>query len=103
MSPRRCFVGVLSVAAACVFGAILSHAGDLPPHPIVAYHDSWNEPPAMSATDTSFAALPGYISVVALAFVRPDLRYSGDLDLSNTGLEYPYSGQILREAIVLLK
>jgi hypothetical protein len=40
---------------------------------------------------------------VDLAFAKPDLRYDGDLDLSRTGLEYTYSGTVLRGAIALLK
>lgn len=78
-------------------------ADRIPPHPIVAYHDSWNEPPATSATATSLATLPAYITVVDLAFAKPDLVYDGRLDLSRTGLEYRYSGEILRDAITALK
>ncbi len=79
------------------------NAGGLPPHPIVAYLDSWNETPVGTASDTALARLPGYISVVDLAFARPDLTYDGGLDLAQTGLEYRYSGRILRDAIALLK
>lgn len=73
------------------------------PHPIVAYHDSWNEMPAATAETMTLASLPSYISVVDLAFVRPDLVYPGHLDITQTGLEYHVSGQILHDAIALLK
>ena len=69
----------------------------------MVYHDSWDELAATGPAATSIAALPGYLGVVDLAFVRPDLRYDGDLDLSQSGLEYRYSGTVLRDAIALLK
>jgi len=51
----------------------------------------------------TLASLPAYISVVDLAFVRPDLVYRGKLDISQTGLEYRSSGQVLHDAIAFLK
>ena len=80
-----------------------SQAADLPPHPIVAYHDSWNETATASADTMSLSSLPAYISIVDLAFVKPDLVYPGQLDISQTGLEYHNSGQVLHDAIALLK
>ncbi len=81
----------------------ICQAADIPPHPIIAYHDSWNEAAAASADSMTLASLPAYISVVDLAFVRPDLVYQGKLDISQTGLEYRSSGQVLHDAIALLK
>jgi chitinase len=78
-------------------------AADLPNHPLVAYHDSWNEWPAATAEQTSLANLPEYIDVILLAFARPDAVYRGDLDLSGTGLEYRIQGRVLRDAIGILK
>ena len=78
-------------------------ASGLPPHVIVAYLDSWDDPATQSAELTALASLPSYITVVDLAFARPDLTYPGKLDLSGTGLEFRYSGQILHDAITLLK
>jgi hypothetical protein len=92
----RTFVCLLLTVTIC-------KAGDIPPHPIVAYHDSWNETAAASADAMSLASLPAYISVVDLAFVKPDLVYRGQLDISQTGLEYRSSGQVLHDAIALLK
>jgi hypothetical protein len=69
----------------------------------VVYDDSWNEPPVASPERSSVASLPDYIGVVDLAFAKPDLVYPGGLDLSATGLEYRYSGQLLHGAIALLK
>lgn len=78
-------------------------AAGIPPHPIVGYHDSWNEMPASVADSMTLASLPAYISVVNLAFAKPDLLYPGSLDISQTGLEYRAGGQTLRGAIALLK
>ncbi|MGV6875330.1 glycosyl hydrolase family 18 protein [Pseudochelatococcus sp. B33] len=71
--------------------------------PFLAYHASWYERPAATAGETTLAHIPGFVDIVALAFARPDLDYAGDLDLSGTGLEYRYSGAVLKEAVRLLK
>ncbi len=71
--------------------------------PFLAYHASWFEPPAATAQETTLARIPGFVDIVALAFARPDLVYDGGLDLSRTGLEYRYSGTVLRDSIRLLK
>src|SRR5215469_12101405 len=94
---------VAVIAIAATLWAPSCHAGGIPSHPIVAYHDSWDEAVVDSAAETSLASLPNYVSVVNLAFVRPDLIYHGGLDLSQTGLEYRYSGSVLHDAIALLK
>ncbi len=94
--PFRVFLLLLLSMPIC-------EAADIPPHPIVAYHDSWNETAAASADAMTLASLPAYISIVDLAFVRPDLVYRGKLDISQTGLEYHSSGQVLHDAIALLK
>ncbi|WP_035716457.1 glycosyl hydrolase family 18 protein [Azorhizobium doebereinerae] len=71
--------------------------------PFVAYHTSWSEIATAEPEETSLARLPGYYSHVALSFAKPDLSYAGDLDLKGTGLLYPYSGAVLKAAIVRLK
>jgi len=35
--------------------------------------------------------------------MKPDATYTGNLDISNTGLEFPYSGSVLKDAIAALK
>jgi chitinase len=94
--------GALLLATLACSAAACSAAG-LPPKAIVVYHDSWNEPPVTVATGSSLAGLPEYLNVVNLAFAKPDLVYGGDLDLRGTGLEYRYSGAVLRDSIALLK
>jgi chitinase len=86
-----------------VAAAWICTAADLPPHVLVAYHDSWNEWPASRPEQTSLANLPNYIDLVLLAFAKPDLAYDGDLDIAGSGLEYPMPGRVLRDAIISLK
>ncbi|MBS9475707.1 hypothetical protein KIP89_01105 [Ancylobacter sp. VKM B-3255] len=74
-----------------------------PARPFLAYHASWYEPPASSGEATTLARLPGSITHVALAFVKPDLAYAGDLALEGTGLQYRFAGTVLKQAIAALK
>jgi chitinase len=69
---------------------------------IMAYHDSWRERATEDPTQTTLAATPAYVDVLALAFVRPDLA-AADRGLAATGLDYRMDAPTLREAIALLK
>lgn len=71
--------------------------------PFLAYLASWSEVATDKPEDTLLARLPGYLSHVAIGFVKPDLAYAGDLDLSHTGLGLPYPGAVLKGAIARLK
>ncbi|UDQ91861.1 hypothetical protein LJE71_07640 [Xanthobacter autotrophicus] len=71
--------------------------------PFLAYLTSWTEVATTVPAQTRLARLPGYITHVALGFAKPDLVYKGDLDLSGTGLLFPFSGAVLKQAIVLLR
>nr|WP_272482970.1 glycosyl hydrolase family 18 protein [Ancylobacter moscoviensis] len=98
--------GVLRAGVLIALGLSLLAGGSLraePARPFLAYHASWYEVAAGRAEETTLARLPGYLTHVALSFVKPDLIYQGGLDLSATGLQYPYSGAVLKEAIALLK
>ena len=86
-----------------MWGAAPCTASGIPPHAIIAYQDSWNDVPVASAADSTLATLPDYISVIDLAFANPALIYPGDLNLSQTGLQYRVPGWFLRDAIALLK
>lgn len=94
---------VIRAAIFLLLSLSICEAAGVPPHPIVAYDDSWNEMPAATAEAMTLASLPSYITVVDLAFVRPDLVYPGHLDITQTGLEYHASGQMVHDAIALLK
>lgn len=98
--PRRA-VRLLTPLLALLAGLLPAQAE--PGRPFLAYHTSWSETPATTPEETSIARLPGYYTHVALSFVKPDLVYPGALDLSATGLQYPYSGAVLKDAIGLLK
>ncbi|MDI4666066.1 hypothetical protein K9U40_17315 [Xanthobacter autotrophicus] len=71
--------------------------------PFLAYLASWTEVATGDPAKTLLARLPGTMSHVALGFVKPDLIYAGDLDLSRTGLAFPFSGTVLKGAIAALK
>jgi chitinase len=71
-------------------------------HMFVAYYESWAAPPARRF-DEILANLPRQISVLNLAFMKPDTHYSGGFDLSDTGLNLPYSGEVLKQSIDELK
>lgn len=71
--------------------------------PFLAYLASWYEPPAAKPADTTIARLPGYVSMVALGFARPDMIYPEGGELSGSGLQFPYSTAFLRAAIKTLK
>jgi hypothetical protein len=71
--------------------------------PFLAYHASWYEVRTDDPAQTTIARLPPYITHLALSFARPDLTYKGGLDLDGTGLQYPYSGTVLKGAIAALK
>lgn len=97
-------LAALSALAACsLLLALAEPARALPEQPFVGYHESWSETPAATADGTRLAALPAYVNPVILGFARPDLDYRGDLDLAGTGLEFPFSGRVLKEAVALLR
>ncbi|MBA3660627.1 MAG: hypothetical protein H0W64_02770 [Gammaproteobacteria bacterium] len=70
----------------------------------VGYFQSWS-PDSQTAdgTKTNLANLPEYVNVVNLAFIKPDAIYTkGSLSLANTGLQFNYSGTVLKQAITSL-
>ncbi|WP_200289802.1 glycosyl hydrolase family 18 protein [Rhodospirillum rubrum] len=72
---------------------------DIPPRPLVAYVQSWEDGPAAHGRDSGLVGLPAAIDVAILSFVRPDAVYSGGEDLRPTGLGYAYGRAVLAEAI----
>jgi chitinase len=70
----------------------------------VAYYESWlaSADPHRNV-DEVLAGLPRVLDVVNLAFMRPDAHYSGQFDLSGTGLEFQYGGAVLKSSIRRLK
>ncbi len=66
----------------------------------VGYFQSWSSPYASNGADTDLAHLPSYVNYVDIAFMQPDATYvAGSYDLSGTGIQTSYSGQVLKQAI----
>lgn len=68
-----------------------------------AYFQSWSDRWSSTGEGTDLANLPAYINVVILSFVKPDMVYKGGLNFRTTGLEFSYEGEVLKEAIELLR
>lgn len=100
--PAGAVLGLLAVL--CLLVAPPAGAQEAAPaRPFIAYHESWFERPATGPAATTLSVVPDYVSIVALAFARPDLVYAGDLNLALTGLSYQFHGGILKDAIAQLK
>jgi hypothetical protein len=84
-----------------LLGLALPAAAEAPR--FAAYHETWSEPATADPAATRLARLPVGPEVVMLAFARPDLRYAGGLDLSGTGLGFPFAGQVARDAVAVLR
>lgn len=67
--------------------------------PMVIYYESWSGNP--SAQDIK--ELPPYVTHLMISFAKPDAIYTGNLDLSTSGLNLPYSGSTLKDAIKVAK
>jgi chitinase len=99
---KRLAIGVL-FATLALSGPVLTEEQRPSPH-IAAYYQTWSaEIGPTSRLDETLVNLPAGLTEVLLAFVRPDIAYAGDLDLSNTGLEVPYSGSVLKSSLTALK
>ncbi len=96
-------LGRLCCALALMAALLAPAYADDTGRPFLAYHAGWYEVHTDRPEDTSLARLPGYITHVALSFAKPDMVYPGNLELKDTGLQYPYSGAVLKQAIALLK
>jgi len=94
-SPACAFIIAFALASGAAAGE--------PVRPFFAYQASWYEVPATTGAATTLAQLPGYIDTVLLGFAKPDVTYNGDLDLSGSGLQYPFPGRVLKDAIGVLK
>lgn len=93
----------MSVLAAGAGAAAAAPTAAQSGRPFLAYLTSWTEIRTDSPAATRLARLPGYITHVALGFAKPDMTYAGGLDLAGTGLQFPYSGQVLKGAIAELR
>jgi hypothetical protein len=97
--------GLLGLTAiACYVVRPLAYAAEAKaaPRMFAAYYESWLGG-ADGDVDDVLAGLPPVVNVVNLSFMRPDARYAGELDFSDTGLEFDYSGRVLKNSIQKLK
>lgn len=76
---------------------------EINPNTFGGYFASWSDRWANQGMSTDLANLPSYVNLVLVAFGRPDMTYSGDLNLDGTGLSFSYDGNVLKEAISILK
>jgi len=68
----------------------------------VGYFESWSDAGDRPA-DTELARVAGYVSILDLAFMRPDAVYKDGYLLDGTGLEFRYSGRVLLGAVAELR
>jgi chitinase len=79
------------------------HAGAEPSKLFVAYYESWAND-YRGGLDRTIVDLPPAVTILNLAFMRPDAVYTGgSFDLSGTGLDLPYSGAVLKDSVSELK
>jgi hypothetical protein len=67
--------------------------------PMVVYYESWS---ADSAAN-DIIELPEFVTHLMISFVKPEASYNGNLNLSDTGLNLPYSGETLKNAVKMAK
>ena len=70
---------------------------------LMGFYESWSERPGAPPPATRLANLPQHLDILALGFARPDLSYSGDNDLTATGLEMPFGVAETAEALALFR
>jgi chitinase len=83
-------------------GIGVAHASPQDKKIFVAYYESWYAL-GDGTLDSILTKLPPEISILNLAFAKPDAVYQGSLDLSGSGLEFPYTGTVLKSSIEEVK
>ena len=96
---------VWAVLAALVATAQAASAAPAPRPPHLAvYYATWSAKVGQSSgLDDRLVDLPSGVTQVLLAFMRPDARYGGHLELAGTGLELPYPGSVLKASVEALR
>lgn len=71
---------------------------------ILGYFPSWSESFPAANGGTKLRDIPEHVTHVFLAFAKPNLTYQkGSLDITGTGIQTPYEGDILKESVAALK
>ncbi|GEP05238.1 glycoside hydrolase family 18 protein [Methylobacterium oxalidis] len=92
------------VTLAVTAGSALSAAHERPPVQLAAYYATWAaDAESASGLDDRLVRIPDGVTEVLLAFMRPDATYAGNLDLTGTGVQVPYSGSVLKASLQALK
>lgn len=104
-SGGKCLFAVLTtvVIVLTMFLPTAQSEPEIPDPIFVGYHETWSETQTTIAEDTRLASMPSSVNVLMLAFARPDMNYLGDLQLAGTGLQVPFAGTVLHDAVRLFK
>lgn len=69
---------------------------------VLGYFPSWSET-WLTNGNSKLTSLPAHVTHVFLAFGKPNLRYTkGSYDLAQTGIQVPYDGAMLKQAVGIL-
>jgi len=93
------------IGSVMVAYCLLPNAGfavEIPEKIFVGYFESWAAPPSVNV-DQILSDLPRELTIVNLAFMKPDAAYEGGLSLSGTGLNFPYTGEVLKRSVDKLR
>jgi chitinase len=73
---------------------------------VLGYFPSWSENwvSATNVTNSKIVSLPTSVTHVFLGFAKPNLTYTkGSFNISGTGIEVPYDGQVLKAVVTAAK
>jgi hypothetical protein len=83
--------------------SVPASADQFPDRPLfMGYYESWADIPVATGSVTQLANLPASLDIVALGFAKPNLKFPGT-DLKGTGLQVPFDGDVLTQAIAALR
>jgi len=63
----------------------------------VGYFATWAQQAKNSAADLDLARLPPYYNIINISFMNPAGTYSGNLNLSGTGIQFTNDGKMIKE------
>ena len=77
--------------------------GAAPARIVAGYYESWSEPWMADGAKSPMARMAEYVNVIILSFARPDATYAGGDAIAGTGLQFPWDGATLRQAVTALR
>jgi chitinase len=70
----------------------------------VGYYQSWSEQWTSNPQQMQLANIAPYVNTVIVSFIKPDANYKkGSYNLAETGLQFSADGEVVKDAITLLK